>query len=43
MQRIACAQEFGCIDAVLRIETEAARIDGALERAAGHAAGACSV
>jgi hypothetical protein len=43
MQRIACAQEFGCIYAVIRIETEAASLHGALERAAGHAAGACRV
>jgi hypothetical protein len=43
MQRIACSHEFGCIDTVIRIETEAAYIDGALERAAGNAAGACGV
>jgi hypothetical protein len=43
MQRVACTYEFGCIDTVIRVETEAARIDGALERAAGNAAGACRV
>jgi hypothetical protein len=43
MQRIAGADEFGSIHVVIRGETEAARIDGALERAAGHAAGACGI
>jgi hypothetical protein len=43
MQRIACSHEFGCIDAVIRIQTAAASLHGALERAAGHAAGACRV
>jgi hypothetical protein len=43
MQRISCAQEFGCIDTVIRIQTEAASLHGALERAVGHAAGACRV
>jgi len=43
IQRIAGTEEFGSIHVVIRVETEAARIDGALERAAGHAAGACGI
>jgi hypothetical protein len=43
MQRIAGSDQFCCINVVIRVETEAARIDGALERAAGHAAGACRI
>jgi len=43
MQRIACSDQFCCINVVIRVETEATRIDGALERAAGHAAGACRI
>jgi hypothetical protein len=43
MQRIASPEQFGCIDAVIRIQAEAASLHGTLERAAGHAAGACRV
>ena len=43
MQRIASAQEFRCIDAVIRVEAEAACLDGALERAAGDAEAACGI
>jgi hypothetical protein len=43
MQRIACSDKFGCIYAVFCVEAEAAGMNGALERATGDAAGACSV
>jgi hypothetical protein len=43
MERVACTYKFGCIYAVFGVETEAAGIDGALERATGYAAGACRV
>jgi hypothetical protein len=38
--QIASAKEFRCINAVIRVETEVAGLDGALQRAAGNAAAA---